>query len=308
MAEVSVGTAMRSGFELIRRRPLAVLTWGLLEMVALGVVGAAYAGMMANMLATAARNPPGVQPTASQVSGMIGGMFMGEGLIFLAIIATFILRGVLWAAVWRAVLHPQDGRWAYLRFGKAELFILLLLFGLMFAGNLILLPLLPILLVVGGLLAMRQWAAAIVIGVLALVALIVAVIYVELRFSLVGPMIVDDGEFRLMESWRATRGQVGGLFLIGLGVFGVLIVAEMVVFVLVAAIAALAVGVAAGGFDHLQALAQQAPGAIIAKLSPFVVLLAVLGVPLAGAMTAIGVAPWARAYRDLSPDLAKAFT
>ena len=83
------------------------------------------------------------------------------------------------------MLHPEKRRWAYLRVGMAELFIGLLLIGVQFAANFLILPLFPLLMLVGALAAFHQIAAAIIVGV---AIFIVAHrsrrgVYVGLRFA-----------------------------------------------------------------------------------------------------------------------------
>ncbi len=302
VADISIGAAIGAGFGLIRRKPLTVMVWGLLQVIALGLFFAAYAGFLLNFLPTVvAQGTRGGAPTSEQVGTMIGGMLMGEGLLFLAVIVMMIFRVVLCAGIWRAVLRPEADAWAYLRVGRAELFILLLLLGVGFAANLIVFPLLPIMLIAGGLAAAHQWAAAIILGAIGFLAMIVAIIYVELRFSLIGPMIVQDGKFHFVDAWRLTRGKVGSLFLVGLGLAGILMAAEFVIIALVVAVGAGTLGLAAGGFDALPAFFNQPPLVIAEKLAPGFVLYALAAIPISGCGLAIFLAPWARAYLDLTP-------
>jgi hypothetical protein len=299
VADISVGAAIGAGFGLIRRKPLTVMVWGLLQVIGLGLFLAAYAGFLLSFIPMAMSQPAqGGQPSSAEVGQFVGGMLMGEGLIFLAAIMLMIFRVVLCAGIWRAVLRPEAGAWAYLRVGRAELFILLLLVGVGFAANIIVLPLLPIMLISGGLAMAHQVAAAIILGVIGLLAMIAAVIYVELRFSLIGPMIVHDGKFHFVDAWRLTRGKVGSLFVVGLGLAAILMAAEFVVIALVAAIGAATLGLAAGGFD---AFFNQPPLVVAEKLAPGLILYVLAAIPISGCGLAVFVAPWARAYLDLSP-------
>jgi hypothetical protein len=141
------------------------------------------------------------------------------------------------------------------------------------------------------------------------VAMIVALFYLLLRFSLVGPMMVDDGKFHLGESWTLTRGKVGSLFVIGLLLILILLLAEIVVLAVLIAVGSVGLGAAAGGLSHLDVFFQQPPQAMLSKLAPLLVVFAVLWVPLVGCAAAIMGAPWARAYRDLTHgDVAATFT
>jgi hypothetical protein len=297
---ISVGAAVGAGFGLIRRKPLAILAWGLILALALGLVIAAYANLLTNMVGFTATQNAGVQPSASQTSAMIGFMLMGQGEIFLAIIALVLVRTIVTTAVWRAVIHPEQGSWAYLRVGMAELFVFLINMAVGFLANLAVLPLMPLLLIVGALLAFHQYVAAVIVGVLAVIAVIVGIIYVELRFALLGPMIVHDDRFHFFDAWRLSRGKVGGLFLIGLCLAGIVVAAEVLAIALTFGAGAAALYLAAGGFNELQGFFQQPPPLIASKLWPLAALWALVAVPAAGALSAILCAPWARVYRDLT--------
>jgi hypothetical protein len=301
VADIDVGGAIASGFGLIRRKPLAVLAWGFVQALGLGGFFAAYAGFILTFIGGAATLPSGSQMTESQAYAMFGGMMMAEGGIFLAAMVMMIVRTIVWAAAMRAVLHPERDAWAYLRLGAAELFLVLLIFGLGFVANFAVLPLMPLMLVIGGLVLAHQWIAAIIVGVLTFVAMIAIVIYLELRFVLLAPMIIDDGKFHFLEAWRLSRGRVGRLFLVGLGVVGIVLATELVIYLLMVATGLGGLDMAAGGLDRLQGFFEQKPEVILGKLWPLAALWALCAVPVAGAVTAITIAPWARAYRDLAP-------
>jgi len=297
---ISVGVAAGAGFGLIRRKPLAILAWGLIIALALGLVIAAYASFFANMISLTATQKTGVQLSAAQTSQMFGFMIMGEGGIFLAFIAFAFVRTIVTTAVWRAVVHPEQASWAYLRLGMSELFVFLINIAVGFLANLAVFPLMPLLFLVGALLAFQQYVAAAIVGVLALAALIAAVIYVELRFAMLGPMIVHDDKFHFFDAWRLSRGKVGNLFLIGLCLAGFAVVTEVLVIALTLGSGAAALYLAADGFEKLQGFFQQSPSLIASKLWPLAAFWALIAVPIAGALSAIMFAPWARAYRDLA--------
>jgi hypothetical protein len=155
--------------------------------------------------------------------------------------------------------------------------------------------------VIAALIAFQQFVAAIIVGVLAIIALCVAVIYFELRFSVLGPMIVDDSKFHFTEAWLLTRGHVGNLFLTGLGLGAVAIGAEVVFGLLALVTGAGVLYLAAGGLTPLEGFFENPTPAFAMKLWPLAAIWLVLAVPIGGAMSAIMAAPWAKAYRDLAP-------
>jgi len=307
MAEIEIGDALASGFGLIRREPIAVLLWGLLYMAAAAVAIALFGPVYAAFLTTAiSQSAAGATPDPSVFMRQI---FHMEGVGLLASFGLRIVGVVIYCAVFRAVLHPDQRRFGYMRIGMAELFVFILIFAAgMVIGFGIVIPILVIGLIVAVLVAMKAVAAAVIVGVLGAVALIFALIYVALRFSLVGPMIVDDGKFHLFESWNATKGRTVSLFTIGISLMMIFVVAEMVVGAVLVLIGMGALGSAAGGLDHLQAFFHSPPQLILSKLAPALVVFAVVWTLLTGCAVAVFGAPWARAYRDIAgPDVPAQF-
>ena len=214
MTELSIGAAVGSGFELIRRRPLSVLAWGMVQVAVtagnFALMAPFYASLF-SQVASAARTGAPATPE------LLGGMMQMQGLSYLLSFASYFITTVLYCAAFRAVLHPEQGRFGYLRIGSAELLLFVIVIGATIALSVLLLVLLiPIGLVIGVLVATHAAAGAVIVGMLAAVALCVGLIYVALRFSLVGPMMVDDGQFHLFESWTMTKGRAGSLFLMAL--------------------------------------------------------------------------------------------
>lgn len=297
MAELSIGAAVGSGFELIRRRPLEVLAWGLvytaLILAGFAMIAPAYAGVFFQMLA-ASRS--GVETAPD-----LGNMMRMQGASTLFNLASYFVISVLYCAAYRAVLRPDDRRLAYLRLGAAELYFFLLMVGggIAFIVALVVAAI-PAALIMGLLAVSHAGAAVVLVGIAFAAALVVALVYVALRFSMIGPMMVEDGRFHLLESWALTRGRAGGLFLIALSLFGIAIVGEIVVGVVLLAAGAGMLGAAAGGLATLPAFFERPPGVILSNLAPLLALIALVSIPFYGAIIAIFGAPWARAYRDLA--------
>ncbi len=306
MNEISVGAALGEGFGLIRRRPLSVLTWGGLQVVltlaAWSLYGPVYFAFLARSVAGGA--------AASQDPAFMAQMMQMQGLSLLTGLASMAVTIVVYCAVFRAVLHPEQNRFAYLRVGAAELFLGVVAIAAYIAFIVALIVvMIPTAIIVGVLAGTHNPAAAVIVGVIVGVLAFVGTIYVGLRFSFVGPMMVQDNTFRLMESWNLTRGRVGALLAIGLCLILLFLVLEVVVVVALIAVGGAALGLGgAGGLANVRALLAQGPGPIIARLAPLLVVLAILWAPLAGAFMAVLGAPWARAYRDLNQtDLKETF-
>ncbi len=304
MAEIAVGKAISEGFLLIRRQPGAVLLWGVTQIVftaaALAVMAPVYYAMFAAFRAGA--GPAALQATSPQA-------MQARSISYLINLVQLLVSSVIWCAAFRAVLHPERSRFGFLRLGLAEVFVAVLLLGAYVAAGISLFVAVLVFGIVIALLVVMHliWAAALV-GVLAGVGFLVALVYLALRFSMVGPMIVEDGRFHLGDSWTLTRGHVGSLFMIGLLIFVVALVVQIVLLILFVAIGGGALAALAGGFQNIPALFQQPPQLLVSRLGLLFAVAALIWIPVFGCLFAIVAAPWARAYRDLQPpDLSATF-
>ena len=308
MAQIAVGAAIGAGFGLIRRRPLAVLAWGgiaaIMHALAILLLGPVYLTMIGAIVHTA---QPGSGPP--DLAGMSQQMAPLQGLVQLLNLGNLLVGAVIYCAVFRAVLHPHQSAFAYLRLGAPELFAAAILFGGAIALAIAMIVLtLPIAIVIGITAAATHAgvAAFATLPIIFLIALAVGAVVV-LRFAFVGPMMVDDGKFHLFESWALTRGRVGRLFLIGLGLFAVALLLELVLFAILLGVGVAALSSLAGGLQNLPAWVQRPPQVLISNIAPYLGLYVLCVVPVSGCFFAIFGAPWAKAYRDLKPDLSDAF-
>ena len=306
MAEISVGEAVGEGFGLIRRKPLAVLAWGFLQIGLVALAITLMAPMYAAIVGQALR-----QATPSGLARQdLPWVMQAQSMIYLFDIASFAVSAVISCAVFRAVLYPEQGRFAYLRLGACELYLaFLILAGSFVLGIGVAVAMIPILIVIFSLAAFHAGAAAAVVGVVAGVAAFAGLIYLLLRVSLVGPMMVDAGKFRLIEACALTKGKVAGLLAIALVLVLIIMAAELVHGLVLLAVGFGVVAVLAGGLHNLPMLFQQSPQIILGRLAPLLVVMGLIWIPLAGCISAIMSAPWARAYRDLRPprDIAETF-
>ncbi|HEY1425645.1 MAG TPA: hypothetical protein VGF50_03140 [Caulobacteraceae bacterium] len=309
MAEISIGAAVGAGFGLIRRRPVSVLVWGAvsvgLQLVALVLFAPFYLAVYGAVIQGAAAGG-GTSPMAALQSPQVAAM---SGLVQLFNLGQILVTTVVYCAVFRAVLHPERSSFAYLRLGAPEFFFLILIFAAfigLFVGLLIVI--LPVSIIIGVTVALTHGAgaAALLLVPLAMVAMIVACIFIGLRFAFVGPMMVDDGKFHLFESWTLTRGRVLSLFLIGLALVGIFILIDLVLLAIAIGAGAAAVQ-SLGGLGQVAAQLHASPAELLGKLAPLLGAFALLQIPLGGCLTAIAAAPWARAYRDLTADASQVF-
>jgi hypothetical protein len=229
--------------------------------------------------------------------------------VFLALILLWVLGAVITAAAYRAVLHPEQSAFGYLRFGSEELWLMAVNFvmGLVFFG-------------VGLALAIPQGIVNLAVmnsgmGAQVTSALVFALIrnvitiWLWLRLSMALPMTFSLRKFQLFESWALTRGHTVQLLAFSILAVLIMLAVEIVAFCIGAAGGlALAGGAVAAARANPQAFFAN-PQAVIAALAPALVLWSLLLVLLGAVGTAIFRAPFAHIYRRLAgDDPAAAFT
>jgi MFS family permease len=226
-------------------------------------------------------------------------------LIWIVQIVGLFARGVLVAAVLRAVLEPQNKGFFYLRVGMQELWqallglVMALLFGAMMFGAVIVGAILVAIL--AAVLGKAAFAGVFLVGL----CIAIAFVFVALRLSLAPALTFHDRTFRLFESWSLTRGHTGALFAIVL----ILIVMIWVIEIIIGGIG-MAYFFATGGdmFRSLvnhnssndPAVAMQFIQDFWSRLTPFMIGAAVIVSLLTGALTAIFLAPFATVYQQLT--------
>jgi hypothetical protein len=188
---VTVGSILGGTFRFTRDNLGAVLVWSAIlfavSLVSMLTMQPYYAQQAAAQSGAAAT--PNLGLTAVSV------------LIFLAV---FI---VLWAAVYRAILFPEERRAFYLRFGMDEVRLLGTFLVLIVGGILVtMLFSVAVTLLVGLLSMVMGVGAAGLISGLLIVILVGAWIFLGVRLSLAGPLTILQRKVIIGPSWRATRG------------------------------------------------------------------------------------------------------
>jgi len=189
---VTVGSILGATFRFIGDNVRAILVWSgiifLMSLVTKLIMRPFYAAQVAALQRAAA--PPSV------------------GMLFITLLLLLLLSVVLWAAVFRAALFPQESRFAYLRVGMDELrllgcgLVLLIAFYLiMTIGGLVLG-------LIGGLLGaaiggLATVSAAVILSVLGMVILS---LWLGTRFSVAGPLTLLERKVIIGPAWRMTRG------------------------------------------------------------------------------------------------------
>ena len=309
---LSIGTAVGSGFNLIGRRPLAVIGWGFfVSLAALVFVVLLFVGAGAGTL-TQLR--PGGDPTA-QAQAMARFFATIWPLFLLFIIGLLFVNAMVQGAVFRSVLQPDVRGFASIRLGAEEvqLFLLFLVF-FVFAivcevASIVVIGIFSLVgRAIGG-------GGGVAITVLLCVAYLFALSWFVVRFSLAAPMTFSEKRVRFFGSWEATRGEgwrlYGMAWLLALIMLGCVIayyILSLIVGLVFVGMGMAAVGGLAGGFQNLA----QNPGAIGGAwpiLLIYGLVSIVFGAAFTGGTQAILQAPFADAYRQLKgPDAAATFS
>jgi hypothetical protein len=310
MAVVDVGDAAMAGPRVVMSHPVAVLVWGLMVMGFLVLALLVFGGGVVSAIITLAQSPGG-SPDPSVIFGLVGSVL---GFYFVLLIGMIIIGTTISAAAMRAVLEPGYGGFAYLRFGRQELWMMLALFvqALVIAGVEIAvsIPVSILTLAAGaGMGHGGEVGAALAVRLVGQLLVYVAAIWVWLRLSMAAPMTFVEGRFRLFESWDMTKGHAGSIFL----TFLIVGVVTFVLYVVFAAVG-FAVGAATltGGplLANPKAFFSQPTSAWLIGLGPLALVILVFGTVIMGFANTFNYAALARLYRQLNPesDAASAFT
>jgi hypothetical protein len=296
VAEIAITQAAFAGFGILRRKPWAPLVWSLLYAAILGGLVVYLGGAFFQVVGKLVTLPNGATPSPQLLLGFLGSIL---GAYFLMLTVFWALGAVINMAVVRAVMEPEASAFAYLRFGRAELwlmlanFILFILYSIVSTAMAIPIALVSVFAVT---MAPREFAPFITLP-FQLVTWTVT-IWLGLRFCMVAPMIFADRKFRLFESWSFTRGRVGRLFLVGLAMVAV----AAAIYAVLSAIG-LAIGVPMffqiANSITAEAFLKQTPAQIWNQVQPFVALYIVMLWIGSTVLFPLFFAPWPDVYRQL---------
>lgn len=244
MAGFSAGEAISSGFRLIGRRPGALIWWigawlvlaGLPMALMVWAVLPDFANFIEQTERHAREGAP--RPDLAAMMALQSRMLTLQSVGFLS---GLVSHSVLLGAIYRAVLHPDERRFGYLRLSGREVWLGLMLavlyVGLWIALFVVLLPTL-IAAAIGAAAAERAGSAGLVplICVALLLGGLAVVCWLVARFSLALPISFDRRSFAIEDSWRLTRGAAWRIVGVGVAVVVIALVIEGVVFGAVAGV------------------------------------------------------------------------
>jgi len=303
MARFSIGTAIGEAFGLVGRRPLSVFVWGLLLVAPSAASVALVLPMMSEVFAAMAA---GATSRDEIHDAMMGDMMQVQGVSSLLNLVQLLLTVVVYTAIMRAVVRPRETSFFSLRIGMDELRVAVV--GLAIIVGFYIAALILVLLGVG--VGFAAWGLGEPFNWLIIVALCIglmlAIWLAAARVSLIAPASVLHQSFAFEEGWKLGRGRTGALFGMMLLIVLIVIVTEMIVFGIGAAVMA----VSAGGLDWARIHADIADDpfaglqALFAANWPWVTLGAVVVSAFYGFLLTLSIAPFASACRQLSAQTA----
>lgn len=202
---LTVADILGGGFRLLRERIGAFAIWALLYTVLHSAVAYAMRPFTAELTALQTGRPAAAAPDPAAMIGMFSSM---AGIYLLLLLGMLVIS----VAALRAALRPGESAFAYLRIGMDELRMLGLAVVFWLAIALFYVAFVLVMLAIVFALGMFAHAAMIP-GVIALVLLmLLALIYFQVRFSLVFALTMLRRRLVIGESWRLTRGRFWMLF------------------------------------------------------------------------------------------------
>jgi hypothetical protein len=302
MADFSSGEAITSGFRIIRRKPGAVLLWGLVYVLLAIVPQLLTMGpMLPDILAAyreALQNAQAGGASGAATPEMLKLQQEMGSFQPLQLALSVISFAIVYSAVYRAVLEPAKSAFGYLRLGKQELWVgltLVAFYALFILTGVVAVVLVGV--VAGAVGGGASWGGGLAVF-LAACGAAALLIWVCLRLSLALPMTFAEGRFRLLESWGLTRGLGWKLFGVALALACIIVALEFILLLVAFSIAG---ALGAGQAQAFQAFLEHPPADWASRAVPVLIGVCAFYALLMGLIFAIMTAPFAAIYRELAP-------
>lgn len=286
----SATDAAFEGFRLTRRKPLAVLLWGVVYVVMILAVFGLIGGPIISFFAEMQRLQGAAEPSIEEVRALLP--IYGAFAAVLPVV--FVFSAVLNAAVIRAVVRPQESAFGYLRLGMDEVRVLgvSLVLGILF--GLVSLVGWSIVGFVAGMAAVTEQGLLVLAAVLLGLAMVAGLIWLAVRLSLAIPIVVAERRFAVFDSFAMTKGRFWPLL-------GMAIIAFVLATIvgLLGGIVFLPVTLMTGGMEQLAQFEGAPLQEVITAAAPALIAYAVVNGVLSVLQLAIMYAPFSAAYRDI---------
>ena len=278
------------GFRLARRTPMTILIWALAYIVFTAVCFALVGGSFVALMAAATDLQGATDPSLDQLQPLMAAYAGMAWILPLSI----LFGAVIYTAVMRAVLRPEQKGFGYMRLGMDEVRVFVVYLVLSILAVIAAIVIYGVAGVIGGVAGSAAGDAGGAIAVVLMIAATVVFVWLMVRFSLALPITVDQQKFAIFDSWGVTKGRALGLF----GMTVIVIVMAIVVSILTS-IVILPLTLLAGGLTDFAALEGADVGQIIDAMGPAIVIYLIYNGIVSALMLAIFYAPYAAAYRDI---------
>lgn len=274
--------AVFEGFRITRQKPVLLLWLGLVYAVISAITVALAYQSFVELMGFVATIQAGQEPDEALAMQLLGAY---GRVIAVALPLSLVASAIIWPAIVRSVLTPEDSRFGYLRLGRDELntFVVVLALSLVWVAALVLAG------AIVGLAALAGVAFAVLTGLLVFFGLVAFALWFGVKFSLAVPIAVAEKRIAIMDSFRMTKGHfwplLGMAFLAGILSFGVNLLVNIIAMPFAA--------ISGGGFGLLTG-----QGVTALTIIGFIGTV-VLSLLMASAQALILYAPFVSAYRML---------
>ncbi len=308
MKTFSPSEAAFEGFRVIRDKPGAVLVWALAYVVFAILMTALMVSLFGPQLAAMSQMSQDESKDPQKALALVGSM---AGVIVLALPLGLLIQSIFYAAIFRSILRPAEGGFAYLRLGGDELrliglwIIQFFVFIGIYIGAWIAALILIFLAGFIGKAAHVEWVAGLV-AIVAVIGVICAFIWVAVRLSLASPMTFAGRKISVFGSWRVTKGRFWSL----LGCYILTFIFGILIAILGWIIALCVSAVISGDWTIVDTITTNPRLAMmrsgVFSLAHLLTLATIAQIVVSSLMQAVSrtifLAPFAAAYRDLTVD------
>jgi hypothetical protein len=239
MTRFLIGEAIGAAFSLIRRRPAAVFVWGLLVigpiLLFFPMMLAFMSGFVTSVEAESAVNSADATFPVGAFAGMMG-MQAGAGLLNLLQLFAMI---IVYPAVMRAVIQPDERSWFSLRVGMDEVRVAVVA-AVVFGGLYVVMMFAVMLAVLVAAITAAFGVSDIAVGVtmgLLMLTLVIAGLCAVTPFTLMAPASLLYRRFAFAEGWRLAKGQWGRLIGLHLVSMAAILLIELLLLILILIVA-----------------------------------------------------------------------
>lgn len=290
----SATDAVFEGFRIVRRRPATLVWWSLFYIAAMAFAMTVIGGSVIRLVNAAEALEAAGTPSA-EVFMPILQLYMS---VFAVVLPISLAAGaVVYAAVSRAVLRPEESRFGYLRFGMDEVRVFVVSVALALAFIALTGVMFMLVGVVGGLAASLEAPWLWLVAVLLALAAVAALIWLAVRLCLAVPITVGERRIAILDSFRLTRGRfwpllgmaiLAGVLSLVVGLLGSLVLTPLQFLT--------------GGVTQLQDLEGAPLTEILQTAWPTILVWIVTNAVLSALQVAVVYAPFSAAYRELATD------